>query len=159
MDREHHLLDRRFKFDRSDCFGDDLRRIRPNDVDAQDFAVLRVCNDFDEAVMRIDDRRLRVADEGELTNFHLEAFLFGLRLRQADAGDLRITISAAWNASAIHGLGIFPSDACRYDQASHAADVRALRQASADIFTRLAARRSPPHPLIGEDEAASRWRT
>src|SRR5882757_7669455 len=113
MDREHHLLDSRLKFDRSDCLGDDLRRIRPNDVDAQNLAMLRVRNYFDEAVMRIDDRRLRIADERELADLHLEALFFGLRLGQADAGDLRIAISTTRDARAVDGLRVFASDAGR----------------------------------------------
>src|SRR5258708_6094019 len=109
VDREHHLLDRRFKLKRGDALRDDLGGIRTYDVDAQNFAILRVCDDFDEAIMRIDDRRLRVADEGELADLDLESFFLGLGLRQADAGDLWIGIGATRNAGPIDRFGVFSS--------------------------------------------------
>src|ERR1700754_4980483 len=84
VDCKHHLLDRRFELDCSDCLGDDLRRIWPNDVHAKNFAVFCISNHLDEAVMRIDNRRLRITDEREFANLYLEAFLFGLRLCQAN---------------------------------------------------------------------------
>ena len=98
VDGEHHLFDRRFELDRGDALGDDLGRVRADDVDAEDLAVLRVRDDLDEAVVRIEDRRLRVADERELADLDLVALLLGLRLGQADGGDLRIAVGAARDA-------------------------------------------------------------
>ena len=66
-------------------FGDDLRRVRADDVDAENLAVLGVGDDLDEAVVRVEDGGLGVADEGELADLDLVALLLGLRLGQADA--------------------------------------------------------------------------
>ena len=157
VDREHHLFDGRFQLNRRDALRDDLGRIRPDDVDPEDLAILRIGNDFDKAVMRIDDRRLGVADERELADLHLVSLLLGLRLGEADAGNLRIGVGAAWDARAIDRLGVLPGDLRRNNQASHRADVSQLRQAADDI---AGSRRIPGsgrlHPLVRHDEAAIR---
>src|ERR1700677_227181 len=83
VDGEHHCFDRRLELNRRHGFGDDLCCVWPDDVNAEDLAVLRVGDDFDEAVVRVEDCRLRVADEGELADLHLEALLLRLRLCEA----------------------------------------------------------------------------
>ena len=90
VDGEHHLFDCGFEFERGDGFGDDLRGLRADDVDAEDLAVLGVGDDFDEAIVAADDGGLGVADEGELADFDLVALFFGLRFGQADDADLRL---------------------------------------------------------------------
>src|SRR5271163_1629992 len=68
VDRKHHLFDGRFEFEGSNCFGDQFGSLRPDDVDAEDLAMLRIGHDLDEAFVRADDRGLGVRREVELTD-------------------------------------------------------------------------------------------
>src|SRR5262245_20882457 len=98
MDREHHLLYRGFKFKRGDSFGNQLRSLRTDDVYAQDLTVLGIGDNLDEALVRANDRGLRVGRERELADLYLVALLLGLSLGQPNAADLRFGIGAARNA-------------------------------------------------------------
>ena len=68
---KHHGLNSSFELHRGDTLGNDFSRLRADDVDAQDLAILRIGDDLDEAVVRIEDGGLRVSDERELAHLHL----------------------------------------------------------------------------------------
>src|ERR1700733_227805 len=154
MNGEHHLFDSRLELDCSNGFGDDLRGSRADDVHAQNLAMLRIGDDFDEAIVRIEDRRLRVADEGEFSDFYLVALLFRLRLSKANAGNLRLAIGATWNVRTVDGLGVLACNSRSNHESRHAADVRQLGQAGDDVTDRVNAWLGRLHPFIRDDEAA-----
>ena len=55
VDGEHQLVDRAFELHDGNRFGDEFGGLRADNVHAEDFAVLRIGDDFDEAVMAVDD--------------------------------------------------------------------------------------------------------
>ena len=123
---------------------------------AENLAVLRIGNYLHKAIMRINDRCLGVAHKGELANFHLMALLLGLRLGQADAGDLRVRVGTARDARAIDRAGILAGQSCCHHQPRHATHVRQLWHTADDIADGIDAGLSRLHPFVGHDEATLR---
>ena len=78
MNNIRQLLRGALHFQRQNRLGDQLGRIRPDDVDAQDFSVLRIGHDLDEAFVLADDAGARVGGERELANLYLVARSFAL---------------------------------------------------------------------------------
>ena len=60
VDGVHHGLDGGFRFHGGDGFGDELEGLGADDVDAENFAVLLVGDDFDEAIVMAEDGGLAV---------------------------------------------------------------------------------------------------
>src|ERR1700722_5673720 len=58
VDSEHHLFDGRLELTCSNGFGDDLCSGGGDDVNSQNLAMLRVGDNLDEAIVRVEDRRL-----------------------------------------------------------------------------------------------------
>ena len=105
-----------------------LRRLRPDDVHAQNLAVFRIGDNLHKAVVAAHDRRLGVAGEGKLAHLDFVAFFFGLRLSQARRANLRLGIGAARNAIAPHRPVLAPRNLRHGHHAAHRAHVRQLRQ-------------------------------
>src|ERR1700733_12618988 len=57
MNREHQLIHGAFEFHHRNRLGNQLRRLRPEDVDAQNLAVLGVGHDLYKTIVAVDDRR------------------------------------------------------------------------------------------------------
>ena len=72
---------------RDDRLGNHLGRHWADDVHSKDFAVLRVLNNFHEALVRADDAGPRICGERELSDLHVVARFFALA-RWADAANL-----------------------------------------------------------------------
>src|SRR5690348_14462486 len=66
MNRVHHALHRGFRFHRRYRFPDQFECFRPDNVYAQNLAELFVRNDFHEAFMLAENRRLAIAYERKL---------------------------------------------------------------------------------------------
>ncbi len=81
--------------------------------------LLGVGDDLHEAVMRVEDGSLRVADEGELADLDVIALLLGLRLGEADACNLRLGVGATRDVLAVDWLHVLAGDACGDDHAGH----------------------------------------
>jgi len=79
------LFRRAFHFQRQNRLRDQLSRIRPDDVYAQDLSVLRVGHDLDETFVLADDAGPRVGGKGKLADLYLVALLFGLGFGKPDA--------------------------------------------------------------------------
>ena len=71
MDRPHQVFHCSFEFHGSHRFSDQLCSLRADDVDAENFPVVGVADDLDEAFMLAYDRRAGVGGEGELSNLTL----------------------------------------------------------------------------------------
>src|ERR1043165_5998223 len=87
-------------------FGENLGRVRADDVNAQNLVVLGFADDLDEAFFFADDARLARSGEGELADLHIVAKLARLRFRQAGRADLRVAVSTTWHEPQVDGLHV-----------------------------------------------------
>src|SRR5579863_10483229 len=71
VDRPHQVFDCGFEFHRRHCFCDQFCRLRADDVDAENFTVVGIADDFDEAFVLSNDAGAGVSGEGELADFHV----------------------------------------------------------------------------------------
>ncbi len=113
VDREVDLLDRELILARDDQLVDDLGRVRANDVRAEDFTVLRVADDLHEPVRVARGARAPVGRERELADLVVELALLGLRFREADRGDLGVTVGAVRYIRVVHRMRMLPRDQLR----------------------------------------------
>src|SRR5436305_12087834 len=104
--------------------------------------------------MRAQYRGLRVARERKLANFDLPPRFARLRLCHPNAGDLRLSVSAAGNEIGVERLGRFARDLRYGDDALHAADMGELRKPGNDVADGVNAGLGGLHPLISLDDAA-----
>ena len=154
VDGEHHLIDGTFEFHDGDGFGDEFCGLGAEDVDAEDFTVFCVGDDFDEAVVDTEDGGLGVSGEGEFADLEFVALFFGLGFRQADRTDLRLSVCAAGDAVAADGAEFAAGDAGRGDHAAHCADVGELGEAGDDVADGVDAGLGGLLGFIDRDEAA-----
>ncbi len=61
-------LDRGFGFHRQHAFADQLEGFRPDDVDAQNFAIFRIGDNLHEAIVLPQDTGLAIGGEGKLAD-------------------------------------------------------------------------------------------
>src|SRR3546814_14587679 len=99
---------------------------------AEQFAGRLVEHRLDEALGLAQRDRLAVADEGELTDLHLAAALFRLRLGQPHRRHLRLRIGAARYVALVHRMNaLVARDRPRRDDALMARLVRQPRRSGA----------------------------
>src|SRR5262249_20275196 len=72
---------------------------------------------LDEALILAERNRLPIAHKGEATDTDLAAALFRPGLGEADRGDLRIAVSAAWDEVLVEGMRVQPLDRLDTDHA------------------------------------------
>ena len=102
-DRLEYLLRCQLRLHRRGKLGDHFRRMRTEQVYAENFAVLAVQNDLHHTIRAAVDQRLAVRVEREAADFHIvAAALSGLRFGQADARDLGLHINAGRDAVIAH---------------------------------------------------------
>src|SRR5216684_72103 len=101
VDGPHQVFDRRFKFHGDDGFGDKLRRLWADDVDAENLTVVSVRDNLDEAFVLADNRRTRVRSEGELPDLQVVSGFAGSGFSKADAADFRMAIRRPGNVFGI----------------------------------------------------------
>src|SRR5580704_1182065 len=135
-------------------FCDHFGRIRPNNVYAQNLAVLDIADDLDEALVRADDRSARVRGEGELADLQFVARFLSLGFGQAYAADLRMAIRGARYAQLVDLLRRFAGDMRHRNNAFHRAGVRQLWIASHDIADGVDAGLGRAHVAVNFDKAA-----
>src|SRR3546814_16070041 len=103
---------------------------------SEQFAGRLVEHRLDEALGLAQRDRLAVADEGELTDLHLAAALFRLRLGQPHRRHLRPRIGAARYVALVHRMNaLVARDRLRRDDALMARLVRQPRR-SGDVADR-----------------------
>ena len=69
--------------------------MRADDVDAENFAVVGVADDLDEALVLADDAGARVGGEGELADLDVVSGFAGFGFGEADATDFGMTVRGA----------------------------------------------------------------
>src|ERR1039458_6207271 len=94
VDGLHHHIHGGLGFHGGHRFADQLETLRPDDVDAQDLAVLLVGYYLNEALVVSNDRRAAVAGEREAPDLHLISLRASLRLRQPHAADAGLGVGA-----------------------------------------------------------------
>src|SRR6267142_2902606 len=95
VNRPDELLNRAFEPQRQHRLGDQLRRSRPDHVDAEDLIVFPVGDDLHEPFALACHFRAAEDAEREGSDTHVVALLPGLGLGQSDAANLGIAIGAA----------------------------------------------------------------
>ena len=108
VDREIDFLDRELVRARDDELVDQLRRVRADDVGAEDLAVLRVANDLHEAFGLARRARAAVRREGELADLVVELLVLALLLGEADRRDLGMAVRRVRDVAVVHPV----RDAC-----------------------------------------------
>src|SRR5271166_1786434 len=131
-----------------------LGRVGPDDVDAQDLAVLLIGDDLDEAVVRAHDAGARVGGERELADLYVVPQFLRLGFRQAHAADLGMAVSRVGNAQLVDGLHRLAGNVRHGNDAFHRARVRQLRKAHSDVADGVDAGLGGTHVLIDFHEAA-----
>src|SRR5580698_1556909 len=154
MDGPHQVLYGSFEFEGGDGFGDELGGLRADNVDTEYLSVLGVGDDLYEAVVRVDDGGLGVANEGELTDLDGVSQLLGLSFGKADAADLWLRVGASRDAVALDGPGILAGDLGSGDQSGHGAGMGELRHAGDDVSDGIDARLIGLHIFVDLDKAA-----
>ena len=77
VDRASEFVGGRLQLHRDAGFREEFGRVRSDDVDAQDFVVFFVGDNFDEAVGFAQDARFARSRERKFSDFDVVAFLFG----------------------------------------------------------------------------------
>src|SRR5581483_3479437 len=133
--------------------GQQVGRVWTDDVNAQDFVVLCVGDDFYEAVRLAEDFRLAERREGELADLDFIALLLRLRFGVTDAADLGEAVSAVRHVQVIDRARILPGDVFRRQTAFLRGDVgepRGWDHVADGVNVRLGG----AHKLINLDVAA-----
>src|ERR1700733_7853813 len=154
VDRGGHVVERGFQAERVHSFGDDFRGERADRMHAENFAVLRFGDDFDEAVVRAENRRLAVSEERKFSSFHVVTGVARLFFGEAYGADLRLAICGGRAAQPVEGLHVFSGHAADGDDSLHRRGVRQLRQSGDDIADGVEIRFGGFHVGIGMDESA-----
>src|SRR3989449_8731005 len=105
VDRVDDLLQRRLDGPAHGELVDDLRRLRADDMHAQDLARRLVGDDLDEALRVAEGDGLAVRGERESPDAHLAPVLLRARLAHADRSDLRTAVGARWHRSEERRVG------------------------------------------------------
>src|SRR5664279_1836906 len=135
-------------------FGNQFRRGRADDVHAENFAMLGVCHDLHEAVMRSHNTGARVRGEGELADLHVITLLFGLGLGQAHTADFRMAVRRVGNPGLVDRLGRLAGNVRDGDDAFHGSGVGQLRIAHGNISDGVDTGFGGPHIFIGFHETS-----
>ena len=149
MDGPHQIFHSSFEFHGGNGFGDQLGRLRTDDVDAENLSVLGVGNYFDEAFMLTHDRRARVCGKGKLADLDVISRFTGLGFGEAYAADFRMAVSSAGNVFRINRLAGLARNFGDRDQRLHGADVGQLRHTQDYVADRINAGLGGMHPGIG----------
>src|SRR5262249_10589975 len=94
MDRVHDIRDSSLQSHSRHSFRNYFRDRVADHMDAEDFAIFRIRNDFDESLSGILDFGFADRRERELPDLCIVSGLSGLRFSQTNTRDLGITISA-----------------------------------------------------------------
>ena len=98
-------------------------------MDAQDFAVLGVGHELDEALRVAERPRPAAGRERELAHLDLIAVFARLSLRQADTGDFRVAVGATGDVVPAHGVRVLARQVLDGDDALVHGLVRQARAA------------------------------
>src|SRR5438876_2002274 len=158
VDRRDHIFDGRLQAHRERRLGDQLARLRADDVYADDPLVLARRDDLRESVRLAERERATGAPEVVARGLHVRAvFLFRLGLSEPNLRDLRMCVNDVRRDVVVHRC-VLAEDGVDRDLALRRRDVRELRRARiADAVTdRPHARDVRAHAVIDGDAEAVR---
>src|SRR5262249_3944518 len=113
----HQLFFRRLEVHRDHITLDQFGYFGADHVRADELPGFLVEDHLDEALILAERNRLPIAHKGEATDTDLAAALFRPGLGEADRGDLRIAVSAAWDEVLVEGMRVQPLDRLATDHA------------------------------------------
>src|SRR4051812_22501816 len=154
MDRPHQIFYRSLEFDGCYRLGDQFCCLRTDDVHTQDFAIVGIGDDLDEAFVLTDDGSARVCCEGEFSDLDVVAGLFCFHFSQTDAADFRMAVGCVGDVLRIDRLALFPRNFGNSNNAFHCTDVCQLRRSEDDVADGVHSGLGSLHPAIGFDETA-----
>ena len=129
MDREVHFLDRELVRPRDDELVNQLRRVRADDVRAEDLAVLRVANDLHEALRLARRARAAAGHERKLPDLVVELLVLALLLGEADRRDFGMAVRRVRDVAVVHSVRALAGEQLGQDDAFALALVREHRRA------------------------------
>src|SRR5581483_3026972 len=132
---------------------DQLRRLRSDDVNAEELVVLRIDDVLHEAVRFADDLRLRIRGEGELADLDVVAALLRLLLRETDGSDFGIGVCAVRHVVVVDRTDGHALDVLDCENAFGGRAVGEGRRRH-DVADRIDARDVRAHEFIDLNEAA-----
>ena len=143
---------RRLELERDRRLGDEVRGVRPDDVDAERVVGLLVGDDLREALVLADDDRLGDRLERDLADLDVEALLLGLLLGQPDRGDLRPAVGRPRLLHVVDRVDVLlAGDDVGRDDALVAGGV-GEHEAADGVADRVEVRLARPHPAVDLDE-------
>src|SRR5947209_5838342 len=154
VDGKHQILHRSLEFHSGNGFGNDLRGHWTDDMNAQNFAKLRIRYHFDKAFMVVHDAGLGIGREWEFADFYLVSGFFGFSFRQSYAANLRLAIGAAGDMVFVDRLRWLSGHAGNCNNAAHAGYMRKLRQPGNDVSNGVDALFTSLHPFVHMNIAA-----
>src|SRR5437867_2242885 len=154
VDRVDDLLQRRLDRPPHGELVDDLRRLRADDVDAQDLARRLVGDHLHEALRIAEGDGLAARRERELPDAHLTAVLPRALFRQAERRDLRAAVGARGHVPVIEGAGLTPRDRLGGHHALRHRLVREQRRPD-HVADRVDSRHRRLHPRRDRHEATA----
>src|SRR5579863_9373303 len=154
VDGVHHGLHGGLGLHRQHAFGDQLIRLRADDVHAQDLAILLIGDDLDEAVVLAQDRGLAVGQERKLPDLDLVSLGSRLRFGETDAADAGFGVGRAGDAIPVDRRRRLTGNVRDGHHALGGSDVRQLRRPGDDIADGVHAGLAGALHLVHFDEAA-----
>ena len=139
MNGAHHFIQSLLGFQRHHGFGNQIGGARPDDLAAHDALGFVIDDDFHKAAMFASRRRFAVGTKPKLTDAHFQTFSFGLRARQANAGNFGMGVITAWNVRQIDRNRVL-----RHDFRDHRA-FAARQMRPADVANAIANRVNAAH--------------
>ena len=153
VDRSYELFHGALEAKERPCLCDQIGRVRADNVYAEDLVIFRLGYDLNETTGLVDHLRFPYSTEGEFTNLDLIAFLFGLRLREAKAPDLRRGVGAARHLPIIDRRRVLSCDVLDREYTLCARCVREEWFPGEDITDRVDSRFISSTELINVDKA------
>src|SRR5258708_7708060 len=133
----HQIVDGAFKIEHRGGFGQNFGGQRADDVDAQNFAVFFVADNFDEPAVIAQNGGFAVAHERKFSDFHRAAGIARLLFSQANRANLRLAVGGVGDAILANLLGWFSGDVRDRDNAFHHGGVGQLRHSGDDVADRI----------------------
>ena len=106
MDGQVDFLDRELVLSGDAELVDQLRRVRTDDVRAEDLAVLRVADDLDEPLGLSGRPRASIVREGEASDLVVELLLLALLLGEPDRRHFGMTVGRVRDVAVVHEVDV-----------------------------------------------------
>src|SRR5215471_17141746 len=149
----HHVVDASFQIQHGSSFRENFRGQRADDVNAENFSVLLLGNDLDEAAVIAENGGLAVSHERKLADLNSITRVTRLLFSHADRANLRLAVGGIRDAELVDGVRGFAGDVSDSDDAFHHRGVCQLRKSGYDVTDSVKAWFIGFHPLVHLDKS------